>query len=128
MDWRACFSSPYGNRKDPFTGEKSKHSGIDLAADTGTPIYPVKSGVVVFTRSSDDGYGMYLVINHGGGHASLYGHCSEILVSAGDAVTSDTMIAKAGSTGRSTGPHCHLEIIIDGKPVNPKKYLEASIP
>jgi len=126
LDWQASFSSPYGNRKDPFTDEKSKHSGIDLAADEGTPIYPIKSGVVLFTRSSDDGYGKYVVINHGGGQASLYGHCSEILVAAGDEVTTDTMIAKVGSTGRSTGDHCHLEIIIDGKPVNPKKYLEAT--
>ena len=124
LDWQAAFSSPYGNRADPFTGEKSKHSGIDLAADEGTLIYPVKPGKVLFVRWDEDGYGHYLVVSHGGGQASLYGHCSEILVAAGDEVTTDTMIAKMGSTGRSTGSHVHLEIIIDGKPVNPKKYLQ----
>ena len=126
LDWTAAFSSGYGNRTDPFTGEKSKHSGIDLAADAGTPIYPVKSGVVLFVRNDEDGYGKYLAINHGGKQVSVYGHCSEILVAAGDEVTTDTMIAKVGTTGRSTGNHLHLEIVIDGQPVNPKKYLEVT--
>ena len=78
---------------------------------------------MLFVRNDTDGYGRHLVINHGGGQASLYAHCSEILVTAGDEVGTDTVIARVGSTGRSTGPHLHIEIIIDGKPVNPKKYL-----
>lgn len=124
LDWQACLTSNYGNRKDPFTGEKAKHSGLDLAADEGTPIHPVKPGKVLFVRNDDDGYGQYLVINHGGGQASLYAHCSEILVAAGDEVAADTVIARVGSTGRSTGNHLHIEIIIDGQPMNPKRYLE----
>ncbi len=128
LDWQACLTSGYGNRKDPITGEDAKHSGIDLAASAHTPIYPVKAGKVLFVRYDEDGYGNYVVINHGSGQASLYAHCSEILVAAGDEVTTDTEIAKVGNTGRSTGSHVHLEIIIDGKPVNPKKYLEVNTP
>jgi len=128
LDWKAAVSSNYGNRKDPFTGEKSKHSGMDLQADAGTPIYPIKSGVVLFVRNDEDGYGKHLAINHGGKQVSIYAHCSEILVAEGDEVDTDTMIAKVGSTGRSTGDHLHLEIIIDGNPKNPKKYLEVNTP
>lgn len=128
LDWKACLTSNYGNRKDPITGEDAKHSGLDLAADEGTPIYPVKPGKVLFVRNNDGGYGKYLVINHGGGQASLYGHCSAILVAEDDEVTTDTVIARVGSTGCSTGNHLHIEIIIDGKPVNPKKYLEVATP
>jgi hypothetical protein len=128
LDWQVCLSSGYGSRTDPITGEKAKHSGLDLAADAGTPIYPVKPGKVLFIRNNPDGYGNYLAVSHGGGQASLYGHCSEILVAEGDEVTTDTVIAQVGSTGRSTGNHCHLEIIIDGKPVNPKKFLEVTTP
>lgn len=128
LDWQANLTSGYGNRKDPLTGDKSKHSGIDLAADAGTPIYPAKPGTVLFVRNDPDGYGKYLVINHGGGQASLYAHCSEILAAEDDEVTADTIIARVGSTGRSTGNHLHFEIIIDGKPNNPKKYLEVNNP
>lgn len=128
LDWKACLTSNYGSRKDTITGENAKHSGLDLAADEGTPIYPVKPGKLLLVRNSADGYGQYLVINHGGGQASLYAHCSEILVAAGDEVATDTVIARVGSTDCSTGNHLHLEIIIDGKPVNPKKYLEVTTP
>jgi len=128
LDWKAAVSSNYGNRTDPFTGEKSKHSGMDLQADEGTPIYPVKAGTVLFVRNDEDGYGKYLVINHGGKQATLYAHCSEILVAEGDEVTTETVIAKVGSTGRSTGNHLHIEFIFDGRPVNPKKYLEVNTP
>jgi len=81
---------------------------------------------VLFVRYDPTGYGNYVVINHGGHQATLYGHCSAILVAEGDEVTTDTVIAKVGSTGKSTGNHCHFEIIIDGKAVNPEKYLEAN--
>ncbi|MCL2344220.1 MAG: M23 family metallopeptidase [Firmicutes bacterium] len=128
LDWKTCVTSTYGTRKDPFTGETASHAGLDLAAPEGTPIYPSKPGKVLLVGYDEGGYGNYVVINHGGGQATLYGHCSEILVAEGDNVTVDTVIAKVGSTGRSTGNHCHFEIIIDGKPVNPKKYLEATAP
>ena len=126
LDWQTCLTSGYGKRKDPITGENDKHAGIDLAAGEGTDIYPAKPGKVLFVRWDEDGYGHYLVINHGGNQATLYAHCSAILVAEGDEVTADTVIARVGNTGKSTGPHLHFEIIIDGKPVNPKKYLEVN--
>ena len=125
-NWQDCLTSGYGKRKDPVTGEDAKHSALDLAAPAGTSIYPSKPGKVLFVRYDENGYGNYLAVNHGGGQATLYAHCSEILVAEGDEVTIDTIIARVGSTGKSTGNHVHFEIIIDGKPVNPKKYLEVS--
>jgi murein DD-endopeptidase MepM/ murein hydrolase activator NlpD len=127
-DWQSCLTSGYGNRKDPITGENAKHAGLDLAAPEGTAIYPSKPGKVLLVRWDENGYGNYIVISHGGGQATLYGHCSAILATAGDEVTTDTVIARVGSTGKSTGNHLHFEIIVNGKPVNPKKYLGASTP
>jgi hypothetical protein len=94
-----------------------------LSAPEGTKIYASKPGKVLFVRFDADGYGKFLVVNHGGGEATLYGHRSEILVREDDAVTADTVIARVGNTGRSTGAHCHFEIILGGKPVNPLKFL-----
>ena len=128
IDWKSVLTSGYGNRADPFTGEKSKHPGIDLAVPEGTPIYPAKPGTVLFVRNSTGGYGLYVVVHHGGGQATFYSHCSEILVAEGDEVDTDTIIAKSGNTGKSTGPHLHFEIILNGQPVNPVKYLEVSTP
>lgn len=124
LDWKSCVTSGYGKRTDPVTGkEQAAHTGIDLAAPHGTDIYPSKLGKVLFVRNDSDGYGNYLTVNHGSGYVTLYAHCSEILASEGDEVTADTVIARVGSTGKSTGDHCHFEIIIGGQPVNPKKYL-----
>jgi len=129
LDWQACITSEYGKRIDPFTGEEALHSGLDLIADLGTPIYPVKPGTVLFVRYSENGWGHHLAINHGGGQASLYAHCSEIFVAEGDEVDIDTIIAAVGSSGRSTAAHLHIDIVIDGKPVNPKRFLkEAETP
>ena len=125
LDWKSCISSNYGYRTDPVTGAKdAAHTGLDLAAPSGTPIYPILSGKVLFVRSSTDGYGNHIAINHGGGYVSMYAHCSEILANVGDDVTTETVIAKVGSTGKSTGNHCHLELIINGQSVNPKRYLK----
>lgn len=123
IDWQSVISSNFGTRRCPFTGEREQHSGIDFAVPTGTPIHPVKPGTVLMVRYHPNGYGRFIVINHGDGIASLYAHCSEILVSEGDVVTTDTVIALVGSTGQSTGPHLHFEIIINGRPVNPKRLL-----
>lgn len=124
LNWKECISSSYGYRTDPVTGDKNAaHTGLDLAAPLGTPIYPIMSGTVLFVRNSEDGYGKHIAVNHGGGYVSMYAHCSEILVSEGDEVTTETVIAKVGSTGKSTGNHCHLELTINGQPVNPKRYL-----
>ena len=83
----------------------------------------MKDGKVLFVRFKQTGYGYHVTIDHGGGLVTLYGHCSEILVTEGQTVTAGQVIAKSGSTGRSTGPHLHLEVIRDGVPQNPRSYL-----
>lgn len=98
------------------------HTGIDIAANTGTPIYSCSKGTVEFTGWYY-GYGNLVIVNHGNGVKTYYGHCSKIYVSVGDAVTKDTLIAAMGSTGNSTGPHLHLEIRRNGTVVNPQNYL-----
>jgi len=123
IEWRNVISSNFGMRRCPFAGEREQHSWIDFAVPEGTPIYPVKPGTVLMVRYHPNGYGRFVVVNHGGGIASLYAHCSEILVAEGDEVTTDTVIALVGSTGQSTGPHLHFEIIINGRPVNPQRLL-----
>jgi murein DD-endopeptidase MepM/ murein hydrolase activator NlpD len=123
-DYISVITSGYGRRVDPITGEKSaNHTGLDMGIPVGTPIYPVKPGKVVIAQRGTDGYGNYIVIDHGGGYASLYGHCSDLLVDIGDYAAQDTVIAKSGNSGRSTGPHLHLEIIVGGQPMDPRKYL-----
>lgn len=98
------------------------HTGIDIAANTGTPIYSCSKGTVEFTGWYY-GYGNLVIVNHGNGVKTYYGHCSKIYVSVGDSVTKDTMIAAMGSTGNSTGPHLHLEIRRNGTVLNPQNYL-----
>lgn len=98
------------------------HTGIDIAANTGTPIYSCSKGTVEFTGWYY-GYGNLVIVNHGNGIKTYYGHCSKIYVSVGDSVTKDTVIAAMGSTGNSTGPHLHLEIRRNGTVLNPQNYL-----
>lgn len=98
------------------------HEGIDFAASTGTPIYASDGGTVT-KAAMTSGYGNCVVINHGSGRVTLYGHCSKILVSSGDKVYQGQEIALVGSTGRSTGPHLHFEIQLNGTSVDPLKYL-----
>lgn len=98
------------------------HTGIDIAANTGTPIYSCSKGTVEFTGWYY-GYGNLVIVNHGNGIKTYYGHCSKIYVSVGDTVTKDTVIAAMGSTGNSTGPHLHLEIRRNGTVLNPQNYL-----
>ncbi len=99
------------------------HSGIDLAALYGLPVYPIMDGTVLAANYDWYGYGKHVIIDHGGGFTSLYGHFSEIDVKAGDKVSVDTQIGKVGSTGFSTGPHVHLEIRQDGKLIDPAEIL-----
>lgn len=98
------------------------HEGLDLAAPTGTPVHAAGGGVVAFAGWKN-GYGKTVIINHGNGYTTLYGHNSKFFVSAGQKVASGQRIANVGSTGRSTGPHLHFEVHIGGKVVNPAKYL-----
>jgi murein DD-endopeptidase MepM/ murein hydrolase activator NlpD len=116
-------SSGYGGRNDPFGRGASHHAGIDIDADTGDPVSAAAEGVVSFSGVKG-GYGNVIEIDHGNGYSTLYAHNSALLVKAGDVVRSGQQIAKVGSTGRSTGPHLHFEVKLNGQQVNPRQYLE----
>lgn len=121
----ARISSPYGYRTHPVTGEVGKlHTGMDFAVPQGTNIHAADAGTVLVAEWWS-GYGYCVIIDHGGGVWTLYGHIREggIRVKAGDRVERGQTIAESGSTGRSTGPHLHFEVRIDGKAVNPMPYL-----
>ena len=115
-DWKSLVTCEFG------TGYAG-HTGMDLGIPIGTPIYAVADGTVLFTRASTVDYGVHLAINHGGGVVTLYAHNSKLLVGEGQEVSKGELIALSGSTGRSTGPHLHLEFVVDGVPVNPRAYL-----
>jgi len=115
-------SSGYGNRIHPIKKTKLFHSGIDIPAATGSGIIATKAGTVIIART-EPGYGQTVVIDHGGGITTLYGHCSKLLVKPGQKVQAGAAIAKIGSTGVSTGPHLHYEVRKNGSPQNPRSYL-----
>lgn len=117
-------SSHFGKRTDPFHGGQEHHGGIDFASKYGSPIKAVASGVVTFAGDRS-GYGIMVEINHGNGYATRYGHCSEVLVTVGDLVKKGQEISLVGSTGRSTGPHVHFEVVRNGAIVNPREYVDA---
>lgn len=110
------------NRKNPVTGVWRAHKGMDIGAPHGSDVLASKDGTVV-TAKWNNGYGYYITINHGNGIATLYAHNSKLLVKAGDTVKKGQVIAKVGSTGNSTGPHIHFEVIVDGVQKNPRNYL-----
>jgi len=117
-----AISSGFGRRLDPFTGRPARHTGFDYPAPYGTPILASAGGRV--RRAGPNGaYGRTVEIDHGGGLSTRYGHVSRILVKPGDLVLPGQEIATVGSTGRSTGPHVHFEILRDGTPVQPGPYL-----
>lgn len=114
----------YGWRTDPFNKKKKEfHNGMDLQAPLGTTIIASADGTVI-TAGYINGYGYTIIISHGGGVSTLYGHNSKLLVTAGTAVKKGQAIARAGSTGRSTGAHCHFEVRINGSHTNPWPYLK----
>ena len=116
-------SSYFGERADPFDGHEAIHKGVDFAGQEGSEVLAVAAGVV--TRAGPaSGYGNLVQINHGGGYSTRYGHNEKILVSVGDTVTRGQPIALMGSTGRSTGPHVHFEVLRNGRQVNPLSYVE----
>lgn len=116
------FTSNFGIRSDPFRGTAAMHAGVDIPGPVGTPIYATADGIVDHA-GRQGGYGNMVEINHGKGIATRYGHLSKILVADGAKVTRGQLIALMGSTGRSTGPHLHYEVRIDGHAVNPVPFL-----
>lgn len=116
------FSSNFGVRSDPFRGTAAMHAGVDIPGPVGTPIYATADGVVSHAERLG-GYGNMVEINHGKGIATRYGHLSKILVGDNTRVKRGQLIALMGSTGRSTGPHLHYEVRIDGHAVNPVPFL-----
>ena len=119
--WR--LTSKFGPRKDPFTGVASNHTGIDMACPTGTPIRAAMSGIVAYVGWSNI-FGNYIIINHGNGYQSLYGHMSQTIAKKGQAVDHNTKIGLVGSTGYSTGPHLHFTIYKNGNLVDPLSLLK----
>ena len=121
--WESRVTSEFGNRVDPITGKRKGHGGMDLAVPTGTPIRAALPGTVTVSKYNADGYGYYVMIDHGNGLATLYGHCSKLLAKVGQTVEAGDIIALSGSTGRSTGPHLHFEARVNGERTNPRAYL-----
>lgn len=115
-------TSPYGYRTHPIFGRTIYHSGMDIGVDYGTPIHAADSGTVIYSGWIS-GYGSAVIIDHGGGMQTLYGHNQSLNVSEGQSVSKGAVIAFAGSTGNSTGPHCHFEVEINGQAVDPMGYL-----
>lgn len=115
-------SSRFGNRRDPFTHRLRFHGGLDIAADYGSPVLATARGTVVEAQW-DGSYGNYVKIDHGNGYETLYGHMSKLSVKPGDVVNRGEQIGKVGSTGRSTAPHIHYEIFVNGKRVDPQKHV-----
>ena len=115
-------TSQYGYRIHPISGRKTLHRGIDIGAGLGTNVLAAEAGTVV-TSGWNNSYGYYITINHGNGYVTLYAHNSKLLVSKGDKVTRGQVIAKCGSTGNSTGPHIHFEVLLNGQLQNPMNYF-----
>ena len=122
-NWRNVVTSEFGYRRDPFTGERKGHSGMDLAVPTGTSVRAALPGTVTVSTYNQGGYGYYVMIDHGNGLSTLYGHNSQLLARVGQTVEAGDVIALSGSTGRSTGPHLHFEVRINGERTNPRSYL-----
>lgn len=116
-------SSGYGNRRDPFTGNRAFHSGLDFAAPTGTPVLSAADGVVSYVGERA-GYGKVVEVDHGNGLITRYGHLSAYIAQEGQRVVTGMPIAKVGSTGRSTGPHLHFEVRRKDGALDPKTFLE----
>lgn len=121
----ARLTSDYGMRTHPVIGGRRAHKGVDLAAPTGTPVYATADGVV--SRADHfNSYGLYISLQHGAALETRYAHLSRLAVAAGQRVNKGEIIGYVGSTGRSTGPHLHYEVRMDGEAVNPIPYMVES--
>ncbi len=118
----APISSQFGWRQDPISGTPQFHKGVDIAVAYGRDVRAAADGVVAFA-GTQNGYGNTVVVNHAGGRQTRYAHLSEQAVQAGDRVTEGQVLGKSGNSGRSTGPHLHFELLVDGRPVDPGAAL-----
>jgi murein DD-endopeptidase MepM/ murein hydrolase activator NlpD len=122
----AAFTSSFGVRSDPFQGRAAMHAGIDLSGPIGTPIYATADGTVGEAGWNTGGYGNLIKLEHGRGIETRYGHLSAVMVRPGQRVKRGDLIARMGSTGRSTGSHLHYEVRIDGRAVNPVPFMKST--
>jgi murein DD-endopeptidase MepM/ murein hydrolase activator NlpD len=116
--------SLFGWRIDPFTGRSALHTGLDFPAEVGTPIFAAAGGVVV-TQEFHPQYGNMIEVDHGNELITRYAHSSRVSVKKGDLIKRGQKIAEVGNTGRSTGPHLHFEVLVQGVPQDPQKFLNA---
>jgi len=117
-------TSYYGYRIHPIYGSQRFHSGVDIGARMGEPIYAANAGTVIVSGFNTGGYGNYIMVDHGGGYVTLYAHNSSNAVSVGQTVAKGQVIGYVGSTGASTGPHLHFEVRVNGSAVNPLPYVQ----
>jgi len=122
---KGWISSGFGYRISPFTGRRVFHEGLDIATKYNVPVKAAAKGIVVFAGIKA-GYGKTVIIDHGYGYITKYGHNNKLLVKAGDKIKKGDIISEVGSTGRSTGPHVHYEVLVNGIPVNPLKFIVGS--
>jgi murein DD-endopeptidase MepM/ murein hydrolase activator NlpD len=120
---RGWVTSDFGTRLDPYTAVRVMHSGLDIANDFGTEVIAPADGTVVYAANEGGGYGNVLVIDHGYGIKTRYGHLSKILVKPGERIRRGQQVAAMGNTGRSTGPHLHYEVRVNGLPQNPLNFI-----
>lgn len=124
--WSYWVTSPYGGRADPFNKKKARHKGVDLASRTGNKIKSMAKGKIIRAEFAG-GYGNLVVVDHGNGFVTKYGHMSKIYVKKGQYVEAEEAIGEVGSTGRSTGPHLHYEVLFQGQNVDPMPFVKAKI-
>jgi murein DD-endopeptidase MepM/ murein hydrolase activator NlpD len=122
---KGWISSYFGMRTHPLSGRREMHKGIDFAGKLGGPVIAVAKGVVTYAGKRY-GYGQVIDIAHGNGYTTRYAHNSRLLVSVGDTVEKGFQIAEIGSSGRSTGPHVHFEVLKNGREVNPVRFIRAA--
>jgi len=122
---KGWISSGFGYRISPFTGRRVFHEGLDIATKYNAPVKAAAKGIVIFAGRKA-GYGKTVIIDHGYGYITKYGHNNKLIVKAGDKISKGDVIAEVGSTGRSTGPHVHYEVLVNGIPVNPLKFIVGS--
>jgi murein DD-endopeptidase MepM/ murein hydrolase activator NlpD len=119
---RSQISSGYKSRRNPVNGRSEFHTGVDIPAPTGTSILAAAAGVCIFS-GWQSGYGYVIILDNGNGISTLYAHNSKLVAKVGEKIARGQVVSRCGSTGNSTGPHCHFEVRINGKHTNPMPYL-----